>query len=69
MVCESWWAPDRIGYHDLWKEQWGGVPSFIKEHKSAISLKTCLVWKIVRTPLPVVDKNNHLPKQIFISVL
>jgi hypothetical protein len=30
-----------------------------------ISLKTFLVWKIVRTPLPVVDKNNHLSKPIF----
>jgi hypothetical protein len=27
------------------------------------------VWKIVRTLLPVVDKNNHLSKQVFISVL
>jgi hypothetical protein len=34
-----------------------------------ISLKTCLVWKIVRTPLLVVNKNNHLSKQIFISIL
>jgi hypothetical protein len=56
--------------HGLWKEKWGGVPSFIKEHKSAnLSLKIFLVWKIVRIPLPVVDKNNHLSKQIFISVL
>jgi hypothetical protein len=39
-----------------------------KSTKVPISLKTCLVWKIVRTPLPVVDKNNHLSKQIFISV-
>jgi hypothetical protein len=31
--------------HGLWKEKWGGVPSFIKEHKSVnLSLsKTCLV--------------------------
>jgi hypothetical protein len=56
--------------HGLWKEKWGAVPSFIKEHKSVnLSLKICLVWKIVRTSLPVVDKNNHLSKQIFISVL
>jgi hypothetical protein len=56
--------------HGLWKEKWGGVPSFIKEHKCAnLSLKTLLVWKIVRTALLVVDKNNHLSKQIFISVL
>jgi hypothetical protein len=57
--------------HGLWKEKWGGVPSFIKEHKSAnLSLsKTWFVWKIVRSPLPVVDKNNHLSKQIVLSVL
>jgi hypothetical protein len=56
--------------HGLWKEKWGGVPSFIKEQKSAnLSLKIFLVWKIVRTLLPVVDKNNHLSKQIFVSIL
>jgi hypothetical protein len=53
-------------------KRWGGVPSFIKEHKSDnISLsKTCFifVWKIVKTPLPVVDKDNHLSKPIFISL-
>jgi hypothetical protein len=36
-----------------------------KSTKLPISLsKTCLVWKIVRTPLLVVDKNNHLSKQV-----
>jgi hypothetical protein len=30
-------------------------------------LSTCLVWKMARTPLPVVDKNNHLSKQ-FLSL-
>jgi hypothetical protein len=30
-------------------------------------LSTCLVWKITRTPLPIVDRNNHLPKQ-FLSL-
>jgi hypothetical protein len=40
-----------------------------KSTKVPISFsKTCLVWKIVRNPLPVVDKNNHLSKQIFISL-
>jgi hypothetical protein len=67
MVCESWWTPDGIG-HGLRKEKWGGVPSFIKEQKCAnFSKQTCLVWKIVRTPLPVVDKNKHLSKQ-FLSL-
>jgi hypothetical protein len=60
--------------HGLSKEKrWGGVPSFIKEHKSAnLSRKNLLhfLWKIVRTPLPVVDKGNHLSKQkIYLSVL
>jgi hypothetical protein len=39
--------------------------------KVPISLsKTCFAWKIVRTLLPVVDKDNHLSKLIFyLSVL
>jgi hypothetical protein len=51
-------------------KRWGGVTSFIKEHKSAnLSLKKLLifVWKIVRTPLLVVDKHNHLKTQ-FLSL-
>jgi hypothetical protein len=52
---------------------WGGVPSFIKEQKSAsLSLKNLLIfiWKIVRTPLPVVDKDNYLSKpNFYLSVL
>jgi hypothetical protein len=58
--------------HGLRKEKrWGGVPSLIKEHKSAnLSLKNLLhfVWKIVRTPFLVVDKNNHLSKPNFLSL-
>jgi hypothetical protein len=53
------------------EKRWGGVPSFIKEHQSAnLSLKNLLifVWRIVRTPLLVVDKDNHLSKPIFISL-
>jgi hypothetical protein len=53
-------------------KRWGGVPSFIKEHQSAnLSLKNLLIfeWKIVRTPLLVVDEDNHLSKPIFISLL
>jgi hypothetical protein len=52
-------------------KRWGGVPSFIKEHQSVnLSLKNLLifVWKIVRTPLPVVDKDNHLSKPNFLSL-
>jgi hypothetical protein len=50
------------------------VPKFIKEHananffKNSEPLSTCFVWKIARTPLPVVDRNNHLSKQ-FLSLL
>jgi hypothetical protein len=55
------------------KKRWRWVPSFIKEHKKCQSLsKTCFifVWKIVRTALPVVDKNNHLLKpKFYLSVL
>jgi hypothetical protein len=53
-------------------KRWGGVLSFIKEHQSAnLSLKNLLhfLWKIVRTPLPVIDKDNYLSKPIFISLL
>jgi hypothetical protein len=52
------------------RKRWGGVASFIKEHQSVnLSLKTCFfVWKIVRTPLPVIDKDNHLSKPIIISL-
>jgi hypothetical protein len=35
MECECWWASDESVSHGLRKEKrWGGVPSFIKEHKS-----------------------------------
>jgi hypothetical protein len=47
---------------------WGGVPRFIKEHQSAnlsLSQNLLFVWKIVRTPLLVVDKDNHLSKPNF----
>jgi hypothetical protein len=61
--------------HGLWKEKrWRGVPSFIKEHKKCQSLSQKLasffIWKIVRTPLPVIDKDNHLSKpHFYLSVL
>jgi hypothetical protein len=56
--------------HGLWKEK--KVERSTKLYKRAqkvpISLsKTCFifVWKIVRIPLPVVDKDNHLSKLNF----
>jgi hypothetical protein len=60
--------------HGLWKERWGGVPNFIKEHVNANfqysePLSTCLVWKIARTPLPFIDRKQPPLKTIFISIL
>jgi hypothetical protein len=55
------------------KEKVGRSAKFIKRAQKCQSLsKTCFifVWKIVRTPLPVVDKSNHLSKpNFYISVL
>jgi hypothetical protein len=62
MVCESWWAPDGIGYPWFVKGKVGRsaklykrapMCQFFKELGTAL---TCLVWKIARTPLPVVDR-------------
>jgi hypothetical protein len=51
----------------------GRSAKLIKEHKSAnLSLKNLLifVWNIVRTPLSVVDKDNHLSEpNFYLSVL
>jgi hypothetical protein len=49
------------------RKRWGGVQSYkrapmcqlIKHLGTAL---TCLVWKISRTPLLVIDKSNHLSK-------
>jgi hypothetical protein len=57
--------------HGLWKEKWGGVPNYKRSYKCLLqqfgTTLTCLVWKIARTPLLVVDRNNHLSKQ-FLSL-
>jgi hypothetical protein len=38
--------------HGLWKEKWGGVPSFIKEHQSAVlSLKNFLSMEDSKNPI------------------
>jgi hypothetical protein len=38
--------------HGLWKQKWGGVPSFIKEHKSAnLSLKNLLCMEDSKNPI------------------
>jgi hypothetical protein len=51
MVCESWWAPDGIGSHGLWKEKWGEVPSFIKEHKCANFSQNLLSMEDSKNPI------------------
>jgi hypothetical protein len=57
------------------RRKWGGVPKLyerapmcqtFKELRTAL---TCLVWKIARTHCQLLTWNNHLSKQIFISVL
>jgi hypothetical protein len=38
--------------HGLWKEKWGGVPSFIKEHQSAnLPLKNLLCMEDNKNPI------------------
>jgi hypothetical protein len=58
--------------HGLRKEKWGGVPNYKRAQMCQLFKQfgtafTCLVWKMARTPLLVVDRNNHLSKQFFIS--
>jgi hypothetical protein len=60
--------------HGLWKEKKvGRSAKLYKRAPKCQSLsKTCFifVWKIVRTPLPVVDKSNHLSElNFYLSVL
>jgi hypothetical protein len=37
--------------HGLWKEKWGGVPSFIKEHKSANISQNLLSMEDSKNPI------------------
>jgi hypothetical protein len=71
-VCDCGQAPEDSVSHGLWKRRLGGVPNYIKVHVDAFfnnsePLSTCLVWKITRTLLPFIDRNNHLSKQ-FLSL-
>jgi hypothetical protein len=72
MVCECWWAPDGIGLPWFVKgKKVGRSAKLYKRAQKYQSLsKTCFifVWKIVRTPLPVIDKNNHLSRPNFLSI-
>jgi hypothetical protein len=51
------------------RKRWGGVLSYKRAQlcewiKHLGTALTCLVWKISRTPLLVIDKSNHLSKQL-----
>jgi hypothetical protein len=66
--------PMESSSHGLLKEKWEGVPNYKRAQfcqliKHLGTALTCLVWKMARTPLLFVDKDNHLSKQTFISVL
>jgi hypothetical protein len=60
--------------HGLWKEKrWGGVPSFIKEHKSAnLSLKNLLHFCMEDSKNPIASrwqKQPPLKTNFYLSVL
>jgi hypothetical protein len=69
MVCESWWAPDESVSHGLWKEKWGGVPSFIKEHKCANFSQNLLSMEDSKNPIASRWQEQPPLKTFFISVL
>jgi hypothetical protein len=57
--------------HGLWKEKWGGVPRFIKEHQSAnISLKNLLCIEDSKNPIASRwQKQPPLKTNFYLSVL
>jgi hypothetical protein len=55
--------------HDLWKEKWGGVPSFIKEHKSANLSQNLLGMEDSKNPIASCWQEQPPLKTNFISVL
>jgi hypothetical protein len=57
--------------HGLWKEKWGGVPSFIKEHQSAnLSLKNLLCMEDSKNPIASRwQKQPPLKTNFYLSVL
>jgi hypothetical protein len=56
--------------HGLWKEKWGGVPSFIKEHKNAnLSLKNLLSMEDSKNPIANRWQEQPPLKIIFFSIL
>jgi hypothetical protein len=74
MVWDCWQAPEDSVSHGLWKERWGGVPKFIKEHVNANFqiLGTALnlfSMKDNKNPIAIRWQEQPPPKTIFISVL
>jgi hypothetical protein len=73
MVCDCWPASEGFSYPWFVKGKVGRSAKLYKRacicqlFKNSEPLSTCLVWKIARTPLPIVDRNNHLLKQ-FLSL-
>jgi hypothetical protein len=57
--------------HGLWKEKWGGVPSFIKEHQSAnLSLKNLLFMEDSKNPIASRwQRTPPLKTNFYLSVL
>jgi hypothetical protein len=53
----------------LWKEKWGGVPSFIKEHKCANFSQNLFSTEDSKNPIASRWQEQPLLKTIFISVL
>jgi hypothetical protein len=55
--------------HGLWKEKWGGVPSFIKEHKSAnLSLKNLLSMEDSKNPIASRWQRTTTSQKKFLSL-
>jgi hypothetical protein len=75
MVCESWWAPEGFGFPWFVKGKVGRSAKLYKRacicqfFKNSEPLSTCLVWKIARTPLAVIDRKQPPLKTFFISIL
>jgi hypothetical protein len=54
--------------HGLWKEKWGGVPSIIKEHKSANLAQNFLSMEDSKNPIVSRWQEQSSLKTIFLSM-
>jgi hypothetical protein len=55
--------------HGLWKEKWGGVPSFIKEHKCANFSQNLFSMEDSKNPIASRWQEQPPLKAIFFSIL